>query len=170
MSLMMAVPLYFQATKGVGTAAAGAYLIPAFAGNTMGGLLAGWWIRRTGKYKWPNVLAPILSVFCVLLIFFFWNGRTSVLQSLFIFPGGFATGMTSSSAFVAMAAGVAPEDIAIAGSGIYLFFNIGAISGSAAGGALYQGGLRSKLAETLDHVKGGQQVSTPGVESKAGAR
>ena len=73
LSLMMAVPLYFQATKHANTAAAGAYLIPAFVGNTLGGLLSGYWIRKTGRPKWPTVLAPILSVICMCLCRFLWK-------------------------------------------------------------------------------------------------
>jgi hypothetical protein len=152
MSLMMSVPIYFQATKNANTAAAGAYLIPAFVGNTLGGLLAGYWIRRTGKYKYSNVLAPILSLICMALCLLRWNGDTSVWESLYIFPGGFATGMISNSAFVGMAAGVDAGDIAIAGSGMYLFFSIGAVSGASSGGAAYQLGLRSGLHRALENV------------------
>ncbi len=159
MSLMMSVPLYFQATKHADTAAAGAYLIPAFVGNSLGGLLAGYWIRKTGRYKYPTVLAPILSVGCMLLCLLRWNGDTSVWESLYIFPGGFATGMISSSAFVGMAAGVHESDIAVAGSGMYLFFSIGAVAGASAGSSTYQIGLKSGLEEALQGVKGSDRVS-----------
>jgi MFS family permease len=158
LSLMMAVPLYFQATKHANTAAAGAYLVPAFVGNTLGGLLSGYWIRRTGRYKWPTVLAPILSVLCMLLCLFFWNGDTSVAESTYIFPGGFATGMVTSAAFVGMAAAVQPEDVAIAGNGMYLFLNIGAIAGASSGSAAYQGALRSGLKGAFRDVKHEKEV------------
>ena len=158
LSLMMAVPLYFQATKHANTAAAGAYLVPAFVGNTLGGLLSGYWIRKTGRYKWPTVLAPILSVCCMLLCRFLWNGNTSIAESTYIFPGGFATGMVTSAAFVGMAAAVRPEDVAIAGNGMYLFLNIGAISGASSGAAAYQNALRSGLAEAFKDVKHGNEV------------
>lgn len=159
MSLMMSVPLYFQATKHASTAAAGAYLIPAFIGNTLGGLLSGYWIRRTGRYKWPTVAAPILSVVCMLLCLFTWNGNTSVWMSFFIFPGGFATGMIVSSAFVGSVSSVPPEDVAVAGSGMYLIFNVGAIAGASGGGAAYQSGLRAGLRDALKDVKGQREAS-----------
>jgi formate/nitrite transporter FocA (FNT family) len=44
--LMCIVPIYFQVTSGASTGEAGAYLIPAVIGNTVGGLLAGAWIKR----------------------------------------------------------------------------------------------------------------------------
>ncbi|KAK3722453.1 hypothetical protein LTR37_002445 [Vermiconidia calcicola] len=158
LSLMMAVPLYFQATKNANTAAAGAYLIPAFIGNTLGGLLAGYWIRRTGRYKWPTVLAPVLSVGCMLLCLLLWNGHTSDWEALYILPGGFATGMISSSAFVGMAAAVSTDDIAVAGSGMYLCSSIGAIAGTSAGAAAYQNALRSGLQDALGGVKGRSKI------------
>lgn len=157
MSLMMSVPLFFQAVKDATTGAAGAYLIPAFVGNASGGLAVGYWIRKTGLFKWPTVLAPVLSVCCMLLCLT-WDINTTIFQSLFIFPGGFATGMISSSAFVGMAAAVAPEDVAIAGSGMYLFFNVGAIAGASSGAAVYQTALKSNLRDALRNIEDGDQV------------
>lgn len=43
---MFIVPIYFQVTINASTGEAGAYLIPAIAGNMVGGLLAGAWIKR----------------------------------------------------------------------------------------------------------------------------
>ena len=158
LSLMMSVPLYFQATKHATTAAAGAYLVPAFIGNTLGGLLSGYWIRKTGRYKWPTVFAPILSVVCMLLCLYLWYGNTSIAESTYIFPGGFATGMVTSAAFVGMAADIPPEDIAVAGNGMFLFLNIGAIAGASAGSAAYQTALQSGLREAFKDVNGGDKV------------
>lgn len=157
MSLMISVPLFFQAVKNATTGAAGAYLIPAFVGNAAGGLAAGFWIRKTGLFKWPTVLSPILSACCMLLCLT-WNRHTTVFQSLAIFPGGFAMGMISSSAFVGLTSAVASEDVAIAGSGMYLFFNVGAIAGASSGAAVYQTGLKSNLQHALQEVEDGEKV------------
>ena len=156
-SLMISVPLFFQAVKNASTAAAGAYIIPAFVGNASGGLAAGYWIRKTGLFKWPTVLSPVLSICCMFLCLT-WDRNTTIFQSLAIFPGGFAMGMISSSAFVGMASAVAPEDVAIAGSGMYLFFNVGAIAGASSGAAVYQTGLKSNLQDALRDVEDGDKV------------
>jgi predicted MFS family arabinose efflux permease len=163
-SLTLTVPLYFQVTNKSSTAAAGAYLIPAFVGNMLGGLLAGYWIKRTGWYKVPTVMGPALSIVAMSLCYFAWKGHTTVLGSMAIFPGGFAAGMVSSSAFVGLAADVAQEDLAIASSGCYLFFNLGAIAGTSAGSAIYQGALKAGLKDALEDVNGGAKVSTMVVE------
>ncbi|KAI2468771.1 MFS general substrate transporter [Annulohypoxylon bovei var. microspora] len=43
--MMFSVPLYFQVTQRSSSTVAGAHLIPAVIGNTIGGLLTGFWIR-----------------------------------------------------------------------------------------------------------------------------
>jgi len=158
MSLMLSIPLYFQATANASTAAAGAYLIPAFAGNTLGGLLAGFWIKWTGRFKPATIAAPTLSLLCMTLLYLIWNGETSPAMSLLIFPGGFATGVISSSAFVGIAAGVSAQDMAITASGMYLFFNIGAIAGVSAGSAVFQDELRASFTRALRGVDNREEV------------
>lgn len=145
MSLMTLVPIYFQATAHASTAASGAYLIPAFAGNTLGGLLAGYYIKHSRRFKPATISAPIFALACNVLVLLFWNGATSPAESLYIFPGGFAMGVTLSSTFVGLVAGLAEEDVAVAASGMYLFFNVGAIAGVSAGSAASQTAIRSFL-------------------------
>lgn len=157
-TLTLIVPLYFQATNKSSPAAAGAYLIPAFVGNMAGGLAAGYWIKRTELYKVPTSLAPLFSLLAMTLCYFTWQGHTTILESLAIFPGGFAAGMISSSCFVGLAAGVPERDVAIATSGMYLFFNIGAIAGSSVGSAVYQNSLIAGLKKALDGVGNGNEV------------
>ena len=157
-SLMTIVPLYFQATNRANTAQAGAYLIPAFIGNTVGGLISGYFIKYTGLYKPMTAIAPLFSVLCMCLCYFLWNGHTSVLESMATFPGGMANGMVSSSIFVGLAAGVTEEDMAVAASGLFVFFNLGAVAGASAGAAVYQNSLRTGLATALEGVSDGPEI------------
>lgn len=158
-TLSVFVPQYFQSTNKASNAVAGAYLIPAFAGNTAGGLLAGYWIKKTGLYKWPTVLTPLLSIGCMLLCLLTWNGNTSLAGSLAIFPGGLAMGMVTISAFVGLAASADENDVAVTASGMYLFFNIGGVAGASAGTAAYQAGLESSLRRALKGVDNQEEVS-----------
>lgn len=161
MSLMLAVPLYLQATTGASVATAGAYLVPTFAGNLLGGLISGSWMKRTGGCKEPTVLGPFLALGGTTMLLLTCNGDTHPAKSAFLFPTSVATGMISSSTFVALAAGVRGEDIAVSASSIYLFFNIGAIAGVSLGGALFQAGLRSSLAKSLGHRRRRRGVLNP---------
>lgn len=157
-ALMISVPIYFQVTAAATTSEAGAHLIPAFAGNTLGGLLAGYWIKRTGFYKPLTVLSPIMGVICTLNLLLLWDGHTSPWLSLLMFPGGLAMGFLSSSAFVGLAAGVSEEAIAVTTSGMFLAFNIGGIAGVSGGSAVLQNVLRSSLGRALNGVDGGEEV------------
>lgn len=169
-SLMLIVPIYFQVTAKATTVAAGASLIPAFVGNTLGGLLSGYWIKHTGLYKPPTVVAPFLAILAVSLCYTMWNGHTTIWQALAILPGGMASGLVSSSAFVGLAAGIEEKDMAVAGSGMYLCSNLGAIAGASAGSAVYQISLKEGLERALAGVEDGAQVcccSTSSLVSRA---
>jgi hypothetical protein len=157
-ALMISVPIYFQVTAAASTSEAGAHLIPAFAGNTIGGLMAGYWIKRNGYYKPLTVLSPIMGVLCTVTLLLAWDGHTSPWLSLLIFPGGLAMGIISSSAFVGLAAGVDEEGIAVTTSGMFLAFNIGSIAGVSGGSAVLQNVLRSSLGGALDGVDGGEEI------------
>lgn len=134
-------------------------------GNTVGGLISGYWIKYTGRYKWPTVVAPFLSIITMILCYTTWNGHTDLLAALAVLPGGMAAGMMSSSSFVGLAAGVSEEDMAVAGSGLYLFFNLGAIAGSSAGSAVYQTTLKSGLQEAVKDLPEGQTIMQRALES-----
>jgi formate/nitrite transporter FocA (FNT family) len=43
---MFGIPIYFQVTQDASVASAGSRLIPAIIGNAVGGLLAGFTIKR----------------------------------------------------------------------------------------------------------------------------
>jgi hypothetical protein len=158
MSLMMTVPIFYQAVKKASTGLAGAYLIPAFAGNTLGGLLVGHWIKRTGLFKAPIVLSPVLAALCMILCYTTWTETSSGWASLAIFPGGFATGVISSAAFVGIAAGVDEKDMAVAASGMYLFFNIGSIGAVSSADAVFGTSLKQYLQQALQGREDGAEV------------
>jgi hypothetical protein len=157
-ALMVCVPLYFQATAAASTSQAGTYLVPAFAGNTLGGLVAGVWIKRTGRFKPLTVLSPIMGLLCMVSLLLTWDGHSSPWLSLLIFPGGFAMGLLSSSAFVGLAAGMREEDQAVTTSGMFLAFNIGSIAGVSGGSAVLQNVLKGGLEDALSGVPGGDEV------------
>lgn len=122
-SMMFAVPIYFQVTRSVSSTIAGAHLVPAVIANTIGGLLSGYLIKRTGRYKFVQVAAGLIGSLSYLLLFLRWDGRTGFWESLYIIPGGLGSGL-SSSGFVSMTAFLEPEEIAMATSGFILLLNL----------------------------------------------
>lgn len=129
LGMLFSVPLYFQVTENASTTASGVHLVPAVVGNTVGGLLAGTFIRKTGRYKVLLVLAGLVASISYVLLYFFWNGHTSSWESFYIFPGGIGTGIASASAFIAMTALLAPEEMAMATAGYMLLVSFAMTAG-----------------------------------------
>ena len=149
---MFTIPMYFQVTKKVTTGEAGAFMVPSVVGNTCGGLLTGFVIKRYGGYKLPTILASLSSVLCFTLLLIFWRGNTPVWQSLFVFPGGFGTGVAHSAVFVGLAAAIDTRDMAIASSGFYLAASVGSVAGIATASALFTARLRAELPSVLSKI------------------
>ncbi|OQE41460.1 hypothetical protein PENCOP_c005G07829 [Penicillium coprophilum] len=120
LGMMFSVPLYFQVTQRASTTAAGMHLIPAVIGNTLGGLLAGVFIKRTGQFKILLVLAGLVAGISYLLLYLRWDGHSGFWESLFILPGGLGTGIASASSFIAMSSMLPGEEIAMATAGYML--------------------------------------------------
>ncbi|KAH6892924.1 major facilitator superfamily-domain-containing protein [Thelonectria olida] len=142
LGMMFSVPLYFQVTQRVSSTVAGAHLFPAVIGNTMGGIVSGVIIRRTGRYKGLIISAALCGIFSYGLMLLRWHGHTGWLESLYIIPGGIGTGIAQSATFIALQAVVTPADKAAAASGLFLSITIGAVVGLAASSAVMQTVLR----------------------------
>ncbi|KAL2867831.1 major facilitator superfamily domain-containing protein [Aspergillus lucknowensis] len=127
--MMFTVPLYFQVTARASNTAAGAHLIPAVLGNTVGGLSAGMFIRRTGNYKPILVVAGLVACITYLLQYVRWNGETGPWESLYIVFGGIGSGSCSSASFVSMTAFLEPHEIAMATAGFLLLLNLALTAG-----------------------------------------
>ncbi|RAL16313.1 efflux pump antibiotic resistance protein [Aspergillus homomorphus CBS 101889] len=127
--MMFSVPLYFQITSRASATVAGGHLVPAVIGNTLGGLIAGAFIRRTGQFKVFLIVAGLVASVTYLLLFLRWNGHTGFWESLYIIPGGMGTGFASAAAFVSMTAFLLPQEIAMATGGYFLLFNFSMTAG-----------------------------------------
>ena len=129
LGMMFSIPLYFQVTQHASTTAAGGHLVPAVVGNTLGGLMAGMFIRRTGHFKILLVLAGLVASISYSLLYFRWNGHTGFWESLFILPGGIGTGLASASAFIAMTAMIPAEEVAMTTAGFMLLVGFSMTAG-----------------------------------------
>ncbi|KAF8849187.1 hypothetical protein BDZ45DRAFT_663492 [Acephala macrosclerotiorum] len=147
--MMYSVPLYFKATQFTTNTEAGAHLFPAVFGNTVGGLLAGYFIQKTGHYRILTILASLVSSFSYLLLILRWHGHTNWLESLYIVPGGFGTGIVFSSSIIGLVAGVRKEEMAVATGGLYLSGGVGMMVGVAGSSSVQLGALRSLLEKGL---------------------
>lgn len=99
-------------------------------------------------------------MFCFTLLLTTWHGHTPVWQALFVFFGGFATGIAGSAVFVGLAASVEESEMAIASSGLYLSSNVGSVAGVTASSAIFSNSLKSKLDELLASWPQGHKVKS----------
>ncbi|KAI4698421.1 hypothetical protein J4E81_005644 [Alternaria sp. BMP 2799] len=106
--------------------------------------------ERTGSYKAPTILASASSALSFTLLLLFWHGHTTVWGSLLMFPAGFATGMAHSAVFVGLTSAVAEDEVAIAGSGLYLSGNVGGVTGVSGAAAAFQIVLQMGLKHALE--------------------
>ncbi|KAF2727601.1 MFS general substrate transporter [Polyplosphaeria fusca] len=145
MGMMFAVPLYFQVTAGSSNSDAGLHLVPAVVGNAVGAIISGLSIRKSGLYRRQIIFATLFAAFAYLLLILRWHGHTNWLESLYIVPGGFGTGMAQSAVFIALQAAIDPEHTAVATASLYLSGTVGMIVGMASVSAVLQQFLRTGL-------------------------
>ncbi|KAJ6035758.1 Major facilitator superfamily domain general substrate transporter [Penicillium herquei] len=129
LGMLFSVPLYFQVTQQASTTMAGIHLVPAVVGNTLGGLLAGIFIKKTGCYKPLLVAAGLIAAVSYALLYLKWDGQTGFWDSFYIIPGGFGTGMASAAAFIAMTATLPSEEVAMATAGYMMLISFAMTAG-----------------------------------------
>ncbi|KAJ5684877.1 uncharacterized protein N7477_001222 [Penicillium maclennaniae] len=157
LGMMFSIPLYFQVTQRASTTESGFHLIPAVIGNTLGGLLAGGFIRRTGHFKVLLVLAGLIASVTYTLLYLRWNGNTGFWESLYIIPGGLGTGIASASSFIAMTSMLPPQEIAMATSAYMLLISFAMTAGVTTSNAVLGAEFQRQLRQNL-HGPGSKKV------------
>ncbi|KAK3496466.1 major facilitator superfamily domain-containing protein [Neurospora crassa] len=148
LGLMFTVPLYFQVTSTPRPSATvvGAHLVPAVMGNAIGGIMSGSAIKRSGRYKSLVIWAVTCSSIGYLLLMLRWHGNTNPwFESLYIFPGGFGIGVTSSALFISLQVVIDPAHMAPAVSFMYLMQTVWMTIGLPAANTFMQTVLRRNL-------------------------
>ncbi|KAG8218370.1 major facilitator superfamily domain-containing protein [Butyriboletus roseoflavus] len=144
-SMLYNVPLYFSAARLDSSTSAGLHLLPHSAALSSGSVLAGWWMRKTGKLYNLTLGSAALCIFASVLVAL-WNDKTSTLHLwLDIVPQGFGMASLITTTLIAMIAGVYKEDMAVATGITYLFRTTGQVLGVSLSGALVQSVLLQQL-------------------------
>lgn len=163
--LFYSVPIYFQIASGTSVSAAGLRLVPAVVGNAVGGLLSGFIISKTGRYKLLTVFASIAASIGYLLVLMRWTGNTGWPESLYIFLGGFGSGIIQSTTFIHLAASLEANEMAIAGTTLYLAQNVFILVGIQLSTTVLHARLRTSLDAGLHGVKHKKKVSVSKIPS-----
>ncbi|CAK7216014.1 hypothetical protein SCUCBS95973_002661 [Sporothrix curviconia] len=149
LGMMFSVPLYFKVTASVSNTEAGAHLFPAVAGNAVGGIVSGIYIKKTGKYRNLIRLAALSASLSYTSLIFRWTGHTNWLESLYIIPSGFGAGMVQSAVFISLQAVVDPGHMAPAISILYLTSTCAMILGLACSSSIMLVALKPALTKNL---------------------
>lgn len=148
-SMLYNAPLYFTAVREEPAAAAGLYMLPHSIMIPMGSLLAGWYMRKTGKL-YGLTLYSALSTIVASFLASCWTERTPSFHFWFdLIPSGFGMASFITATLIAMITSVRKEDMAVATGISYLFRTTGQVLGVSLSGALLQGVLLSKLKERI---------------------
>lgn len=143
--VMYSVPLFFQAVRLMSATEAGQHMVPNSVLGSVGSLVAGFVVRRTGRYWWLTVFCGSWAVVSALLLST-WDLDTSewLLWTSFC-PMAFAMGSVTTLTIVGLIADIGREHVAVATSLSYMFRTSGQVLGVALSGALTQAVLSREL-------------------------
>lgn len=154
------IPLFFQAVDGHGATASGVRLLPAITAGVSGSLLAGYWMKRTGKYYWLTVIAYTMLVIGMVIIFLF--AGTVVNSTWGISVGtvlcGLGNGIGVTTTLIALISNAAPEDQAVTTACSYLFRSLGSVIGISFSSTVVQQSLRNYLIQDLGSGKEADRI------------
>ncbi|KAF7359047.1 MFS general substrate transporter [Mycena sanguinolenta] len=150
-STLYNTPLYFTAARLRTSANAGAHLIPNSVFVAIGSLLAGWYMRKTGRY-WNFQAIASLGLLVANLILASWNPDTPEwVLYITLAPSGFAFASVLTTTLLALIASVPRDDIPLATGISYLFRTMGQVLGVSLSATLTQTllarNLRARIAD-----------------------
>ncbi|KPA37855.1 mfs general substrate transporter [Fusarium langsethiae] len=146
------IPIYFPIVANMSVASAGSRIVFIVVGNAAGGLLTGWYVSRTGRYKSAIYMATTLGVICYCLVLVRWHGRSSLLDSSYLVLGKLGMGSTQSTTFVYLAVALGAKDIAIAGTTWFLCQSAGSLVAANVFNMVHNLALTSMLQSALEGV------------------
>ncbi|KIW63362.1 hypothetical protein PV04_10212 [Phialophora macrospora] len=164
-SLFYSIPIYFQIISRMNVGEAGLRLVPAVVGNATAGLIAGYTISKTGRYKLFTVLGNCGGWIGYLLVLVRWRGAVHPAEILYLFLGGFASGTNQSTTFIHLAANLDASRMAVAGTTLYLVQNLFLLFGIQLSTALLHARLRIRLDEGLEGVKHKKRIIDSAISS-----
>lgn len=138
---------------------AGSRIVFIVIGNTVGGLITGWLVSRTGRYKLLTLAATVLGNVSYILVLVRWHGTSSWWDTWYVTLGGVGMGSTQNTTFVHLAAALNPKDMAIAGTTWFLSQSIGMLVAANLYSVIHNVALLRLLSEALKDVKGKDEVS-----------
>lgn len=149
-SMLYSIPVYFSAIQGYSNGRSGLYLIPSVISTSIASLGAGFWMSHTGRYKGMLIVFGVFTVISPLCTVF-WDRHTTPEGVFWIsmIPQGLGYGGILTITLVALISAVAPEDMASAVGGSYLFRATGSVLGISLSTVILQNSLTRELPKVV---------------------
>jgi hypothetical protein len=105
-----------------------------------------------------TIIAIVLSNLSFLAVFLRWRGGTDWAETLYGFPIGLGFGVSLSSAFIGLTAGLESFQAAVGTSGFYLCLNLGSLAGVSAASLLISTSVERALRSSLANFPDAEQI------------
>lgn len=142
-------PLFFQAVRLQSASQAGLHIIPYSVALSLSSVMAGAYMRATGRYKKYCVANTLFQVLSSCLLFTLSPSSPEWLTYVAIFPLGLGGAGILVSTLIAIINCVPRTEMAVATALTYLFRTSGQVLGVGLGGTLLQFSLRDELAKRI---------------------
>lgn len=139
------LPFYWSSVQNRSPFECGYLFIPSTVISSFTALFAGWYIKKTGRYRPLHVVAGLFIFFGSVIVFTASKDDGKIWESIFSLPLRFGTTSNHTIMLIAMLSSVAKEEQALVTSIQYGFKSCGSTMGVAFANALMQWKLKGAL-------------------------
>lgn len=157
------LPVFLQVVNGATPTGSGLQMLPMMGGMLVSSIVSGQLISRWGRYKVFPVAGTAVMAIGLLLLSRMDEHTTLTGASLNMLVLGLGLGLVMQVLVIAVQNAVDYRDLGVATSGTTLFRLIGGSLGTAAFGAIFSMGLRSRLMATLPPGAAGGEGGAAGI-------
>ncbi|KAF9646609.1 MFS general substrate transporter [Thelephora ganbajun] len=148
-SIIYFFPMWFQTVMLSSASIAGMHLLPSSICMSIGSIVAGWSMHRTGKYRSINLTFGISPFIATMLIATMNENSSPARLWLSIIPLGFGNGVVLQTMLIALLAHI-PQSAMAVGTGFgQLFRSVGQVGGVAISSAIFQSVLDRELRKRI---------------------
>ncbi|KAE8265518.1 hypothetical protein A4X09_0g6625 [Tilletia walkeri] len=158
-SILYQFPLIFQTVLLQSASVAGLHLIPNSIALSIGSVTAGWYMRKTGRFYWFNLVNAVLLTVASVCISGFDVDTPKWWTYVAIVPSGFGIAAVLTCTLIAAMNTVERKDIAVMTGMTYLFRSNAQVLGVALSGVLLQTILKEQLRQRITGPNADQIIS-----------
>ncbi|KAL1746467.1 major facilitator superfamily domain-containing protein [Schizophyllum fasciatum] len=138
-------PMWFQTVMLASASTAGLHLLPLSVAMSVGSMLAGYVMHRSGRYKVLNLTFGILPLVSTVLIYLIQEDSNDAHLWLSIIPLGFGNAVVLQTMLIALLAHLDEKDMAVGTGFGQLWRGVGQVCGVAVSSAIFQSRLETEL-------------------------